>query len=174
MPNVAIFFLILLVSPIITNSYAFPIDELNSLENPKNPITFNSDIMQVDPNFFVENNFKRYLIFGSHSSDIDSLKKNSLFGIQSDHGFFYVSLLSSQSASNLISAGYHVIEDVPLDFHSSDKIFSDVSRIGEITGSTIANQKYNATGNNIVIAIVDTGVDFSNPDIQHSLSLIHI
>ena len=170
MPNVAIFFLILLVSPIITNSYAFPTDELNSLENPKNPITFNSDIIQVDPNFFVENNFKRYLIFGSHSSDIDSLKKNSLFGIQSDHGFFYVSLLSSQSASNLISAGYHVIEDVPLDFHSSDKIFSDVSRIGEITGSTVANQKYNATGNNIVIAIVDTGVDFSNPDIQHSLA----
>ena len=170
MPLVAIFFSILLVSPIITNSYAFPIDELNSLESPKNPIIFNSDIIDIDSNFFTENNFKRYLIFGSDPSNIDSLKKNSLFGIQSDHGFFYVSLLSAQSASNLISTGYHVIEDVQLDFHSSEIYSSDVSRIGEITGSTIANQKYNATGNDIVIAIVDTGVDFSNPDIQHSLA----
>ena len=170
MPLVAIFFSILLVSPIITNSYAFPIDELNSLESPKNPIIFNSDIIDIDSNFFTENNFKRYLIFGSDPSNIDSLKKNSLFGIQSDHGFFYVSLLSAQSASNLISTGYHVIEDVQLDFHSSEISSSDVSRIGEITGSTIANQKYNATGNDIVIAIVDTGVDFSNPDIQHSLA----
>ena len=31
-------------------------------------------------------------------------------------------------------------------------------------------QQYNASGNDIVIAIVDTGVDFSNPDIQHSLA----
>lgn len=30
--------------------------------------------------------------------------------------------------------------------------------------------KYNATGKGITIAIVDTGVDFSNPDIQHSLA----
>ena len=98
------------------------------------------------------------------------LKKNSLYGIESDHGFFYVSVLSTKSVSNLISQGFNVIEDSQLDFHSTDKIISDVSRIGHITGSTIANQQYNATGNNIIIAIVDTGVDFSNPDIQHSLA----
>ena len=50
------------------------------------------------------------------------------------------------------------------------KPIPDVSRIGEITGSTEAKKQYNATGNDIVIAIVDTGVDFSNPDIQHSLA----
>ena len=57
-----------------------------------------------------------------------------------------------------------------MDFHTSDQIISDGSRIGEITGSTVVKQKYNASGNDIVIAIVDTGVDFSNPDIQHSLA----
>ena len=170
MSKVAIFFLILLVSPIITNSYALPVDELIAFDNSKNNIIFGSDILDVDNNFFVENNFKRYLIFGSDLSDANVLKNNSLFGIQSDHGFFYVSILSPQSASNLIAEGYHVIEDIQLDFHSSEKIISDGSRIGKITGSTNANQQYNATGNDIVIAIVDTGVDFSNPDIQHSLA----
>ena len=64
MSKVAIFFLILLVSPIITNSYALPVDELIAFDNSKNNIIFGSDILDVDNNFFVENNFKRYLIFG--------------------------------------------------------------------------------------------------------------
>ena len=44
------------------------------------------------------------------------------------------------TASNLISQGYYVIEDSKLDFHSSEQIKPDVSRIGEITGSSIAKQ----------------------------------
>ena len=43
-------------------------------------------------------------------------------------------------------------------------------RIGNITGSDLSKQRYDASGNGTVIAIVDTGVDFSNPDIQHSLA----
>ena len=170
MPKAVIFFLILLISPIFTTSYAFTIDELDSFETSQNPFSFKSDLISVDSNFFVENNFKRYLIFGSNSLSTDILKNNSLYGIQSDHGFFYVSVLTSQSATNLISQGYNVIEDSQLDFHLSEKIISDVSRIGEITGSSNVKQQYNASGNDIVIAIVDTGVDFSNPDIQHSLA----
>ena len=171
MPKVAIFFLILLVSPIFTNSYAFSTDESILLNNSENPLIFNSNIIDIDPNFFIENNFKRYLIFGSNSLQTDILKNNSLYGIQSDHGFFHVSVLSPKSVSNLISQGYTVIPDSKLDFHSyDDTIISDVSRIGEITGSNVAKHQYNATGNGITIAIVDTGVDFSNPDIQHSLA----
>ncbi|MGH1566578.1 MAG: hypothetical protein ACRBB5_03990 [Nitrosopumilus sp.] len=34
----------------------------------------------------------------------------------------------------------------------------------------VSLKKYDASGNGTVIAIVDTGVDFSNPDIQHSLA----
>ena len=93
-----------------------------------------------------------------------------MYSVQSNHGFFSVSLLSETTASNLISQGYYVIEDTKLDFHKSEQIISDVSRIGDITGSTVAKEKYNSTGKDIVIAIVDTGVDFSNPDIQHSLA----
>ena len=170
MPKVAIFFLFLLISPIFVNSHAFPSDDFILSDNSIDPIIFDSDIIDVDSNFFVENNFKRYLIFGLNSNGDYNFRNNSLYGIESDHGFFSVSVLSPSTASNLISQGYTVIEDSKLDFHSNEKIIPDVSRIGEITGSTISQQKYNATGNGVVIAIVDTGVDFSNPDIQHSLA----
>ena len=167
--TIVILILFLLFSP-ITSAQAITADELFFSNNFEDKIIDNSNIIDVSPNFFVENNFKRYLIFGSNSLENNILKNNSVYGIQSDHGFFYVSVLSETIASNLISQGYYVIEDSKLDFHNSEEIISDASRIGDITGSTIAKQKYNSTGNDIVIAIIDTGVDFSNPDIQHSLA----
>ncbi len=41
---------------------------------------------------------------------------------------------------------------------------------GNVTGATIANTMYNVTGKGIVIAVVDTGVDFSNPDMSGSVA----
>jgi len=168
MPKVAILLFMILLSLVITNSYAFTTGDLIFEEHIVD--NFNSDIIQIDSDFFSENNVKRYLIFGTNSQKTDFLKNNSLYGIQSDSGFFYVSTLSEKSASSLVSQGYTIIEDSKLDFHTSDDIILDASRIGEITGSSIVKKKYNASGNGTVIAIVDTGVDFSNPDIQHSLA----
>ena len=168
MPKVAIFFSILLLST-MTNSYALTSGDV-ILDEFKSPIIFDSEILDIDSDFFTENDFKRYLVFGPNTQDIDFLKNSSLYGIQYDNGFFYVSVLSEKSASNLISQGYYVIEDTKLDFHLSDNVISDSSRIGEITGSSIAKKKYDASGNGTIIAIVDTGVDFSNPDVQHSLA----
>ena len=170
MLKLALLFAFLLFSLILGNSYALPFDELSSFDDSQNQIIFNSNIIDIDSNFFSENNFKRYLIFGSNSLPNNNLNNNSLYGIKSDHGFFSVSVLSPESASSLVSQGYNVIEDSQLDFHLSEKIIPDASRIGQITGSSTAMQQYNASGNDIVIAIVDTGVDFSNPDIQHSLA----
>ena len=157
----------LLFSPISIHAISF--DGENFFDNSENEIIVESEIISIDSDFFLENNFKRYLIFGSNSLQ-NNMNNDSLYSIQSNHGFFSVSLLSETTASNLISQGYYVIEDSKLDFHNSEQKISDASRIGEITGSTIAKQKYNSTGNDVVIAIVDTGVDFSNPDIQHSLA----
>ncbi|MCJ8305454.1 MAG: S8 family serine peptidase [Nitrosopumilus sp.] len=169
MPKAAILFSVLLLSVVIGNSYALTSGDLISID-VQNPIIFDSDIIEIDSNFFTENNFKRYLIFGTDSQKINSLSDNSIYGIRSDSGFFSVSILSEKSASFLASQGYHIIEDSKLDFHSSDDVIQDASRIGEITGSTVAKKQYDSSGNGTVIAIVDTGVDFSNPDIQYSLA----
>ena len=169
MPKAAIFFFVLLFSPMITNSHAFVSGDLDNTTS-ENKLIFDSDIVQINPDFFVENDFKRYLIFGNNQEQNDFLKSNSVYVIQSDSGFFSVALLSEASVSNLVSQGYYVVEDFKLDFHSSNGQIKDASRIGEITGSNLAKTKYGSTGNGTVIAIVDTGVDFSNPDIQHSLA----
>ena len=151
MPKVAMFFLVLLFSPMITNSHAFlPVD----LDHDVKTITsFDSDIIDVDSDFFSENNFKRYLIFGTDSQKNNVLKTNSIYNIQSDYGFFSVSILSESSVSNLISQGYYVVEDFKLDYHSSDNEIKDASRIGDITGSDLAMKKYNSSGNGTIIAI---------------------
>ena len=169
MPKAAIFFYIILLSSMTTYSYAFTSGDLISVDNIQD-LVFDSEILDIDLDFFSENNFKRYLIFGTNPQKNDFLQTNSIYQIQSDNGFFYISVLSEKSASNLISQGYHVVEDFKLDFHSSNDDILDASRIGDITGSSISKKKYDASGNGTVIAIVDTGVDFSNPDIQHSLA----
>ncbi|HJJ23494.1 MAG TPA: S8 family serine peptidase [Nitrosopumilus sp.] len=169
MPKVAIFLSIILLSIVLTSSYAFTPGDMILEENISKQIEFNSDIIKIDSNFFTENNFKRYLIFGTNSQNSNFLKNNSSYGISSDSGFFYVTILSENNASSLISQGYNVIEDFKLDFHSTDDLI-DASRIAQITHSDIAQKNYGVTGNGTTIAIVDTGVDFSNPDIQHSLA----
>lgn len=168
MPKVAIFFSIVLLSSGVANSYAIENEVLQNFENA-NSIIFDSGIVQVDESFFVENNFKRYLVFGGNGQENNLIKNNSVYQINSDNGFFHVTLLSEKSASNLISRGYNVIEDFKLDFHSTVQP-SDASRIPQISKSDVAEKKYGYTGNGTTIAIVDTGVDFSNLDIQHSLA----
>ena len=84
MPKVAIFFFALLVSPMLTDSYAsIPVD-LNNANDIQNLLDFNSDIVKIDPDFFVENNYKRYLVFGTNLQDDHFLKTNSMYGVSSD------------------------------------------------------------------------------------------
>ena len=170
MPKVAIFFVILICFS-ISSAYAYTAGDLISYEIDRDKIQFNSGIVDVDSLFFSENDFKRYLIFGSNQyHDSSSILSNSIYGINSDHGFFYVATLSEKNATNLISQGYHVVEDFQLDFHSDNDDILDVSRIPQITKSDLAEKNYGVTGNGTTIAIVDTGVDFSNLDVQHSLA----
>ena len=170
MPKVAIIFSILLFSSVLTNSYALTSGDVIFDENSSNSLNFDSDLVKIDSSFFSENNFKRYLVFGTSSQHSDFLEKNSLYGINSDSGFFYVTVLSEKNAASLIAQGYSLTEDFPLDFHSADEAVFDASRIPQITRSDIAQQNYNVTGDGTTIAIVDTGVDFSNLDIRHSLA----
>ena len=168
MPKVAILFAIILLSSAVSNSYAFTSGDLvegNFVK--KNYDIFSSGIIDVNPDFFSKGDYKRYIIFGEGKNDSDFLKKNSLYGIESDRGFFHVAVLNENSIPNLISRGYYVIEDFPLDFHSE---LEDASKIGQITNSDSAFEKYDVTGKGVTIGVVDTGVDFSNPDLTNTLA----
>lgn len=72
------------------------------------------------------------------------------------------SILSSSIANP--PAG--LMRDIMLTPYQND----DESRISYITDAITAYPKYDATGKGIVVAVVDTGVDFSNPDMAHALA----
>ena len=121
-----------------------------------------------------ENLAKRYLVYGSGSLDnAYSDAKSLVYGINSDKGFFSVGILTENQASKLKLKGYHVIEDFPLDFHSkyvSTNAITKTSQLGNIANSEQVHKLYNVTGRGVTVAVIDTGVDFSNPDIRDSLA----
>jgi len=123
-----------------------------------------------------ENPVKRYVVFGSGSiSDVRSVAHNLIYEVSSQNGFFSVGVFSQNDILNLKLKGYTIIEDFPLEFDSLSQSNTNMathegSRIGKILGSEDVYQKYNYTGRGITIGIVDTGTDFSNPDIQDSLA----
>ena len=173
MPKLAIFlstfFLLILFQQ---SSYGFIEGaEVPTLSNF--PIERTSDIILMDlPH--QENPAKRYLVYGSGSlNSAYSDTKNIAYGIDSGKGFFSVGILTENEASKLKSKGYYVIEDLPLDFHSkyvSTNAITKISQFGNIANSEQVHKLYNVTGNGVTVAVIDTGVDFSNPDIMESLA----
>jgi len=140
---------------------------------PNFPLEIESDIISFDlPN--KETLTKRYLVYGSGSlNSAYSDTKNIAYGIDSNNGFFSVGVLTESDASKLKLKGYYVIEDFPLDFHSkyiSTNAITKTSQFGNIANSEQVHKLYNVTGKGVTIAVVDTGVDFSNPDIMESLA----
>lgn len=157
---------VFLLSSTISNSYGFLELDQQKLEHDQF-----SDLMTVPPEVTQNHKLERYLVFG-HGSIDDLSGTNSIFNVSTDAGFFSIVILSEQSIPILNAKGYHIIKDFPLEFHATkDNIaYSEMDTIRESTGVEIAQIKYNYTGNGIKIAIVDTGVDFSNPDLKHSLA----
>ena len=64
-PVLVIFFSFLICLPVIA-IHAVPVDELNLFDKSQKKIIHESKIIDVSSDFFLENNFKRYLIFGSN------------------------------------------------------------------------------------------------------------
>ena len=140
-----------------------------------------TEIINFDLNFesndFFENKMKRYLIFGQGLENEAKTLTNdrAIYSITSENGFYMVGIFSDNEIRKIQNKGYTIIEDIPLEFHSEPispepSEFPEISRIQEITGSEKAFQHFNYSGSGVTVAIVDTGVDFSNPDIQHSLA----
>lgn len=152
-----------------TFSHSYGILELD--ENPKLENNQFSELVVVSPEVTQNYKFERYLVFG-HGSIDDLPEIIPISSVSTNNGFFSIMILPEQSIPLLNARGYHVIKDFPLEFHATknDILYSEMDQIRESTGSELAQIKYNYTGNGINIAIVDTGVDFSNPDIKDSLA----
>lgn len=170
------FFLIcvLILSMFVKSSYEFyDVDLIQT--KPSMNMNVSSEIIKISP-MTKESKIKRYVVFGSGSvSDIQPIAQNLVYGISSEQGFFSVGVFSQNDIQNLKSKGYKVIEDFPLEFDSihkttSSNISKEGSRIGAILGSDEVFKKYGYSGKGITIGIVDTGTDFSNPDIRDSLA----
>ena len=146
------------------------------IDLPKNKTDINinpvSDLINFQPSIY-QDQIKRYIVFGSGSvTDIISRANHVTYGADLNHGSFATGFFNQDEVSNLKLNGYTVIEDLPLEFDSlkSDLPISEVSRIDKILGSDKVIHKYGYTGNGINIGIVDTGTDFSNPDVRDSVA----
>ena len=170
----SIFFLIgiICVSIIINPSYGF-LGGDTVLENYKEQNFYvDSGILQI-PDEIIQptDSYKRYLIFGNGIFNNLQLIDKKIHSINSDNGFFLVATLNESHIPLLETQGYTVIPDFQIDLHStSNGNIQEISRITEIASSKLANDEFGYTGKGVTVAVIDTGVDFSNPDIQHSIA----
>ncbi|HJW19755.1 MAG TPA: S8 family serine peptidase, partial [Candidatus Nitrosotalea sp.] len=143
---------------------------------PKNNVNIQTDQVSDLINFQPSSSqdvIKRYIVFGSGSvSDIISRASNVVYGMDSNHGSLALGFFNQDQVTNLQLNGYSVIEDLPLEFDSvnPDQPVSGVPTIDDVLGSNKVMHKYGYTGNGIKIGIVDTGTDFTNPDVQDSVA----
>jgi len=164
MKLLAVAFSVLLVSSVFSSALGF-LDYENRV-TLKPQITQTTDIVQIPQEVLEDHNISRYLVFGRGAID-DAFLQNQILSVRNDNGFFSVMILPDQSIPILNQRGYSVIKDFQLEF---DEAYYEMDTARKSTGSELAKLKYNYTGAGVTIAIVDTGVDFSNPDVSHSIA----
>ena len=170
-------FLLILIPSILSESNAYlgaDLIDFNSNLLTNQELDTNSSIIDLANSLEKNSNLKRYLVFGSGLGDELFINTNKIGNTaSSSNGFFSIVVMEESKAPFFTASGYNVIEDFELDFHSNYILTNkqtDVSHIENIVNSKKIHELYNATGKDIRIAIIDTGVDFSNPDVRHSLA----
>ena len=166
--------LLMIVPVLVSESFSYFNGDMavNNFENQNQIISDNYSSIVKFNHESNEQQLKRYLIFGKGSS-IELGNIGIEYSVSSPNGFFSIAVIPENTISIFQSKGFHIIEDFELDFHSkyiSKNNISQISSIGNIANSGLVHSLYNITGNDVKIAVIDTGVDFSNPDIQHSLA----
>lgn len=111
---------------------------------PDDEPVYTSGIIRMDPSMLVSYDLHRYIVDGR------------------------VVVLEESAIPRLLSSGYDVMRDIRLAYHGDDA--GEAGQIGAITGATAARADYNATGRGVTVAVMDTGVDFSNPDMVHAVA----
>jgi len=177
MNKFVVFLFVLLLIPIIAHeSFAYlggDMIENNSFLSSFDKPQTTSDIITFYESDKTEN-LKRYIVFGHGSvNDLHSLTSGVSSSISSSNGFFSIVTMPENKISHFESAGLHIMEDFQLDFHSKYMEYdphSKISELGNLANSKRVHDLYNVTGKGVTIAVLDTGVDFSNKDMQRAVA----
>jgi hypothetical protein len=112
-------------------------------------------------------NIARTLVMGS--GDSGALADAYVMGLGGDpkQGPF---LGVAFSESPLGSGGFSYASDMPLAFDSVAQLEPGRLSGSSIIGSDSVVDRYGVTGKGVTVAIVDTGTDFSNNDMQHAVA----
>ena len=173
-----ILLLVLLVTipAIINESFSYlggDLIDYNSYHESQNISNLKTEIIKFNE-FSSDEKLKRYLIFGQGSVSEIGIPNLYKYSVTSSNGFFSIATIPESDISIFQSKGFHVIEDFELDFFSNKYVSKDnitkTTTIGNLANSIDTHKIYNVTGDGVKIAIIDTGVDFSNMDIRHSLA----
>ena len=133
------------------------------------PYRFSSGLLEVPPEYLLPaDGIGRYVLFGA--------------------GMPSVAVLRDSEAAWLRARGHAVIADFRVDLHAAPSApdpeppargaaagagagrpLPDASRLAELISST-ASAARGYDGSGVRIAVVDTGVDFSNPDMHHAVA----
>jgi len=147
--------------------------DYNSYHESQNISNLKTEIIKFNE-FSSDEKLKRYLIFGQGSVSEIGIPNLYKYSVTSSNGFFSIATIPESDISIFQSKGFHVIEDFELDFFSNKYVSKDnitkTTTIGNLANSIDTHKIYNVTGDGVKIAIIDTGVDFSNMDIRHSLA----
>ena len=174
--KLVIFLILLIFIPaVVTESFSyFNGDMIDNKIKSENHISSNeSQIIKFNELSLHDQQAKRFLIFGKGSVSELGNTLHTSYSVSSSNGFFSIVVAPENIISIFESKGFHIIEDFQLDFHSkyiSKDNIQKISKIENIANSKSVHNIYNVTGKDVTIAIIDTGVDFSNPDMQHSLA----
>ena len=177
MNKFVVFLFVLLLIPIIAHeSFAYlggDMIEKNSFLSSFDKPQTTSDIITFYESDKTEN-LKRYIVFGHGSvNDLHSLTSGVSSSISSSNGFFSIVTMPENKISHFESAGLHIMEDFQLDFHSKYTEYdphSKISELGNLANSKRVHDLYNVTGKGVTIAVLDTGVDFLNKDMQRAIA----
>ncbi len=157
MPGAALLaVMMLLAGASIGYSHAFPGGDLpvqyaGQTPFPEQTIP-HSGIIQIPESALYEGTHKRYLVFGGTADRAHF-----------DAGLYKISTIPDEGIQALQARGLTILPDLKSDLHGTPASMPATASSG-YTG------ELNYTGRGATVAVIDTGVDFSNPDMRHAIA----